>query len=117
MLLPTLSNLKVILMGSRPWIRVVWLQWSRALWRKKDGADTLSRGELADPCLERLLLLFWAHYMENGPHSLCTGCFRWLPFTDNKGEEVANYYKEKGYLQMQREKWLNWFHSSLECLA
>ena len=31
--------------------------------------------------------------------------FRWLPFTDNKGEEVANYYKEKGYLQMQREKW------------
>ena len=21
--------------------------------------------------------------------------FRWLPFIDNKGEEVANYYKEK----------------------
>ena len=29
--------------------------------------------------------------------------FRWLPFTDNKGEEVANYYKEKGYLQMERK--------------
>ena len=39
--------------------------------------------------------------------------FRWLPFTDNKGEEVANYYKEKGYLQMQRKKWLNWLHSIL----
>ena len=22
-------------------------------------------------------------------------CFRWLPFTDNKGEKVANYYKER----------------------
>ena len=22
-------------------------------------------------------------------------CFRWLRFTDNKGEEAANYYKEK----------------------
>ena len=43
--------------------------------------------------------------------------FRWLPFTDNKGEEVANFYKEKGYLQMQGEKWLNWLHLSLEGLA
>ena len=25
--------------------------------------------------------------------------FRWLPFTENKGEDVANYIK-KGYLQM-----------------
>ena len=26
-----------------------------------------------DPCLDRLLLLFWAHYIEDGPHLLCTG--------------------------------------------
>ena len=26
--------------------------------------------------------------------------FRWLPSTDNKGEEVANYIKKEGYLQM-----------------
>ena len=26
-----------------------------------------------DPCLDRLLLLFWAHYMEDGPHLLYTG--------------------------------------------
>ena len=26
--------------------------------------------------------------------------FRWLPFTENKGEDVANYIKNKGYLQM-----------------
>ena len=36
--------------------------------------------------------------------------FRWLPFTENKGEEVANYIKEEGYLQTQRKKWLNWLH-------
>ena len=40
-------------------------------------------------------------------------CFGWLPFTENKGEDVANYIKEEGYLQMQREKWLNWLHSIL----
>ena len=27
-------------------------------------------------------------------------CFRWLPFTENKGEEVANYIKKEGYLKM-----------------
>ena len=26
--------------------------------------------------------------------------FRWLPFTENKGEDVANYTKKEGYLQM-----------------
>ena len=27
-------------------------------------------------------------------------CCRWLPFTDNKGEDVADFFKEEGYLQM-----------------
>ena len=27
-------------------------------------------------------------------------CFRWLLFTENKGEDVANYIKKEGYLQM-----------------
>ena len=27
-------------------------------------------------------------------------CFEWLPFTENKGEDVANYIKKEGYLQM-----------------
>ena len=26
--------------------------------------------------------------------------FRWLPFTENKGEDVANCTKKEGYLQM-----------------
>ena len=26
--------------------------------------------------------------------------FRWLPFTENKGEDVAKYIKKEGYLQM-----------------
>ena len=83
---------------------------------EKKGRQGHSEWERQGPnlCLDWLLLLFWAHYMENGPHSLCTGCFRWLPFTDNKGEEVANYYREKGYLQMQRKKWSNWLHFVFE---
>ena len=34
---------------------------------------TLSRGEHPDPCLDRLLLLFWAQYIEDDPRLLCTG--------------------------------------------
>ena len=45
----------------------------RVLWRKRNGMATLSRGEHADPCLNRLLLLFWARYIEDDPHLLCTG--------------------------------------------
>ena len=61
-------------------------------------ARPLSQGESApNPCLDRLLLLFWAHYIEDGPHLLCTGS---LYTTENKGEDVANYIKKEGYLQM-----------------
>ena len=66
----------------------------QVLWRKRDSTATLSRGEHLDPCFDRLLLLFWAHYIEDGPHLLCTGS------AENKGEDVANYIKEEGYLQM-----------------
>ena len=58
---------------------------------------TLSRDKIPDPCLDTLLLFFWAH-IENGPHLLGTG---WLQVvTENKGEDVANYIKKGGYLQM-----------------
>ena len=35
-----------------------------------------------------------------------------LPFTDNKGKNVANYFKEMDFTD-QGEKWLNWLHSIL----
>ena len=37
---------------------------------------------------------------------------RWLPFTDNKGQNTANYFKEKD-ITAQGGKWLNWLHSIL----
>ena len=58
-------------------------QTTEILWRKRDSMATLSvregtreperAPERANPCLDSLLLLFWAHYMEDGPHLLCTG--------------------------------------------
>ena len=45
----------------------------RDLWRKRKGKATHSREEWADPCLDRLLLFFWAPYVEDSPHLLCTG--------------------------------------------
>ena len=43
--------------------------------------------------------------------------FRWLPFTENKGEDIANYVKKEGYMKMSREKWWSWLYSSLGGLA
>ena len=52
------------------------------LWRKRDGMATLlvREGERARESprgsnlyLDRLLLFFWAHYIEDGPHLLGTG--------------------------------------------
>ena len=69
----------------------------RVLWRK-GTAQPLSQEENADPRLDRLLLFFWAHYVEDDPHLLCTGSLQAV--TENKGEGVANYIKEEGYLQV-----------------
>ena len=44
----------------------------RVLWRKRDSTATLSREECPEICLDRLVLPFWAHYTEDGPHLLCT---------------------------------------------
>ena len=38
--------------------------------------------------------------------------YRWLSFTDNKGQNTANYFKEKD-VTAQGSKWLNWLHSIL----
>ena len=87
-------------------------QTAEVLWRKRDGmAIVYVRERALTPAwtgfyyfsgyiTSKMVLIYNAQVL-----------FRWLPFTDNKGEEVANYYKEKGYLQMQRKKWLNWLHS------
>ena len=37
---------------------------------------------------------------DNGPHLLRTGSLWVVTFTENKGEDGADYFKEKGYLQM-----------------
>ena len=58
--------------------RVLWLQWanSHGLPSPKDekGQHGHSlKGRAPGPCLDRLLLLFWAHYIEDGPHLLRKG--------------------------------------------
>ena len=68
--------------------------------------------ERTDPCLDRLLLLFWAHYIEMVLIYYAQVHCRWLPFTDNKGQNAANYFKEKD-VTAQGGKWLNWSHSIL----
>ena len=84
-------------------IRVLWLQFTRTteiLW-KKGTARPLSQGESAPTlaltgfhCFSghitwRMILIYQAQVH-----------FGWLPFTENKGEDVAKYIKEDRYLQM-----------------
>ena len=56
---------------------------------------SLNEREGPDPCLDRLLLLFWVHYSEDDPHLLCTGSPQVITFYRYKGKNVANYFKEK----------------------
>ena len=42
---------------------------AEVLWRKRDGMASLWVRERPDPCLDRLLLLFWEHYLKEGLHS------------------------------------------------
>ena len=41
--------------------------------KKGQHGHSLSEREGPKPCLDRLLLLFWIHYIEDDPHLLCTG--------------------------------------------
>ena len=85
----------------------------RVLWRKRDGTATLSRGQhlgAPRPCSQgesTLTLALTGFYFFSGHIILrmvliyyAQVHFRLLPFTENKGEYVANYIKEEGYLQM-----------------
>ena len=53
----------------------------------KGTARPLSRGERLDPLLDRLLLFFWAHYIEDDRHLLCTGSLKGV--TENKGDRCC----------------------------
>ena len=37
---------------------------------RRDSTAPVSVREGLNPCLDRLLLLFWVHYIEDGPHLL-----------------------------------------------
>ena len=53
------------------------------------------------PLTSRMVLIYYAQ----------VHC-RWLPFTDSKGQNTADYFKEKD-VTAQGGKWLNWLHSIL----
>ena len=73
----------------------------RVLWKKRNRMATLSSGDCPGTlaltgfyCFSghitlRMVLIYYAQVR-----------FRWLPFAENKGEDVANYIKKEGYLQM-----------------
>ena len=47
------------------------------------------------PCLDRLYCFSGHITLRIVLICYAQVLFRWLPFTDNKGEEIANYYKER----------------------
>ena len=104
-------------------VRVLWMRWTNSHRLQKSCGEKgvswpLSTWERAPTpawtsfyCFSghiksRMVLIYYAQVR-----------FRWLHFTENKGEDVANYIKEEEYLQMQRKKWLNWLHLSIGGLA
>ena len=105
-------------------ICVLWLQWTNShrlqkSWGEKgrhghslserEGKRARESPREHNPCLDRFLLLFWAHYMRMVLIYYAQVHYRWLPFTDNQGQNAANYFKEKD-VTAQGRKWLNWLH-------
>ena len=85
---------------------MLWLRWDKftqttELHGRKGTAQQLSQEE------STLTLALTGFYCFSGHITLRMVLiyyaqipFRWLPFTENKGEDVANYIKKEGYLQM-----------------
>ena len=106
-------------------VHVLWLRWtnSHRLHKscgEKGVAWPLSKwergweGQRAQPLPGQAFIAFlgilhrgWSSFTM---HRFAVG--DWLPFTDNKGKNVANYFKEKDVTD-QGEKLLNWLHSML----
>ena len=72
----------------------------QVLWRNRDGMATLSRGERLALALTDFYCFFWHITLRMVLIYYAKVRFGWLPFTENKGEDVANYIKKEGYLQM-----------------
>ena len=75
----------------------------RGLERAQERADPAWTGFycFSGHITSRMVLIYYAQVH-------CRG----LPFTDNKGQNTANYFKEKD-VTAQGGKWLNWLHSIL----
>ena len=86
------------------------MAWPLSKWERARGLERAQ--ERADSRLDRLLLLFWAHYMRMVLIYYAQVHHSWLPFTDNKGRNAANYFREKDVTD-QGGKWLIWLHSIL----
>ena len=91
---------------------------TEVLWRKRESMATLWVREMARSLPGQAFIVFlgilhggWSSFTM---HRFALGGYL---LQKNKGEDVANYIREEGHLQMQREKWLNWLHSSLGGLA
>ena len=66
--------------------------WTTACGEKEESALTLSLTGFycfSGHITLRMVLIYYAQVH-----------FRWLLFTENKGEDVADYIKKEGYLQM-----------------
>ena len=67
----------------------------------KGMAWPLSQGESAPPLALTGFYCFSGHMTLRMVLIYCAQVgFRWLLFTENKGEDVANYIKKERYLQM-----------------
>ena len=56
------------------------IQYRSPVETKGQHGSTLSEREVPESCLDRLLLIFWVHYMEESPHLLCTGSLYVIAF-------------------------------------
>ena len=123
-----LSSLSLLIWTLARGVHVLWLRRTNSHRLQKSCGEkgmawTLSKWE-RERERERALTPAWTgFYCFSGHITLrmvliyyAQVCCRWLTFTDNKGKNVANYFKEKNVTD-QGEKLLNWLHSILGRLS
>ena len=88
-------------------IRVLWQQWTNSHGLQKSCGEKGWHGHSLDGRVRALTLTWTGFYCFSRYITsrmvliyYAQVRFGWLPFTENKGGDVANYTKKEGYLQM-----------------
>ena len=82
--------------GKILWRKILWRTWLLSQWKRGPAPSLAWTGFycFSGHITLRMVLTYYTQF-----------CCRWLPFTDNKGKNIANYFKEKDVTDQGKSGW------------